>query len=668
MPYIGNQPGTGVRSRFIYTATASQTTFSGADNNSKTLKYSDADYIDVYLNGVCLVPVTDYAASTKTSVVLTQAASLNDTLEVVAYDIATISDTVSKADGGTFEANVTFAAGADIITETLGTDNVRLGENAGDSIASGGTNNVTIGKDAGTALTTGDGNVAVGFEALKTEDADGTTTAVGYQALKTQNAGADSHNTAIGNVTGTAITTGVSNTIVGSLAGDALTVGGHNVAMGYEALSTDTQGSHTTAIGRRALKTQNFASATDSHNTAIGNNAGLSITTGVQNTIVGSNTADALTTGQYNTALGYKALSLDTQGNRAVAVGYEALANQNFTSSSDNQNTAVGFHAGKEITTGTENVAIGGEALDALTVGNGNVAVGVQALSTDVNGSRSVAVGATALKVQEASGSTSNNMYNVAMGYGAGLDVTSGYYHTMIGGLAADDMTTGVGNTVIGYQAGDDITTDSDYNVCIGYNAGDGLVSDGDANVFVGADTISNTGTADNQIVIGYSVSSVGGGYITLGNNSGGRIYNHPYSNATWTHTSDERMKKDIQTNTDCGLDFINDLRTVTYKWKAPSEHPNDFLSYNADQTEATHTGKMYGFIAQEVKAAMDTHNITDFAGWHSIEEQGGQQGISYEMFVMPLVKAVQELSAKVDALETENTAIKSRLDALEAG
>ena len=40
MPYIGNQPGTGVRSRFIYTATASQTTFSGADDNGKTLSYA----------------------------------------------------------------------------------------------------------------------------------------------------------------------------------------------------------------------------------------------------------------------------------------------------------------------------------------------------------------------------------------------------------------------------------------------------------------------------------------------------------------------------------------------------------------------------------------------------------------------------------------------------
>ena len=121
MPYIGNQPGTGVRSRFIYTATASQTTFSGADDNSKTLKYADSAYVDVFLNGVCLVPGTDYTASTKTSVVLTQAASLSDTLEVVAYDIATISDTVSKADGGTFNGDLGITNASPDITLTNNT-------------------------------------------------------------------------------------------------------------------------------------------------------------------------------------------------------------------------------------------------------------------------------------------------------------------------------------------------------------------------------------------------------------------------------------------------------------------------------------------------------------------------------------------------------------------
>ena len=110
MPYIGNSPGTGVRNRFIYTATASQTTFTGADNNGKTLKYADSDLVDVFLNGVCLVPVTDYTSTSKTSVVLAQAASLNDTLEIISYDIASIADNVSKANGGTFNGLVTFSS------------------------------------------------------------------------------------------------------------------------------------------------------------------------------------------------------------------------------------------------------------------------------------------------------------------------------------------------------------------------------------------------------------------------------------------------------------------------------------------------------------------------------------------------------------------------------
>ena len=106
-------------------------------------------------------------------------------------------------------------------------------------------------------------------------------------------------------------------------------------------------------------------------------------------------------------------------------------------------------------------------------------------------------------------------------------------------------------------------------------------------------------------------------------------------SNASWTRYSDVRLKKDIHTNTDCGLDFINDLRTVTYKWKAPSEVVDPTLpGYDADKTDDDHTNKMYGFIAQEVKQTLDDHNITDFSGWH-VTEDDGVEGISYEMFVI---------------------------------
>ena len=77
--------------------------------------------------------------------------------------------------------------------------------------------------------------------------------------------------------------------------------------------------------------------------------------------------------------------------------------------------------------------------------------------------------------------------------------------------------------------------------------------------------------------------------------------------------------------------------------------------NYDPKITKARSDNKQYGFIAQEVKTALDKHNITNFNGWVCPDD--GVQGISYEMFVMPLVKAVQELSA-------ENTALKARLDA----
>ena len=46
----------------------------------------------------------------------------------------------------------------------------------------------------------------------------------------------------------------------------------------------------------------------------------------------------------------------------------------------------------------------------------------------------------------------------------------------------------------------------------------------------------------------------------------------------------------------------------------------------------------------------MDNAGVSDFDGWGVHDD--GQQQISREMFVIPLIKAIQELSAKVEALE----------------
>ena len=48
MPYIGKDPGTGLRGGFIYTATAGQTTFSGADSLGRTLTYTDSEYRRIF--------------------------------------------------------------------------------------------------------------------------------------------------------------------------------------------------------------------------------------------------------------------------------------------------------------------------------------------------------------------------------------------------------------------------------------------------------------------------------------------------------------------------------------------------------------------------------------------------------------------------------------------
>ena len=85
MPYIGKDPGTGLRGRFIYTATAGQTSFTGADSLGRTLTYTDSEYTDVYLNGVKL-DKTDYTATSGTSIVLDSGASAGDILEILAFD------------------------------------------------------------------------------------------------------------------------------------------------------------------------------------------------------------------------------------------------------------------------------------------------------------------------------------------------------------------------------------------------------------------------------------------------------------------------------------------------------------------------------------------------------------------------------------------------------
>ena len=110
MAYIGVSPSNGVRRVHTYTATASQTTFSGAGAEGTSLSYKDSNFVDVYQNGIKLGDA-DYTSTSGTSIVLAQGASVSDLVVVVVFDVFSVADTVSKADGGTFDGAVTLSGG-----------------------------------------------------------------------------------------------------------------------------------------------------------------------------------------------------------------------------------------------------------------------------------------------------------------------------------------------------------------------------------------------------------------------------------------------------------------------------------------------------------------------------------------------------------------------------
>jgi len=154
----------------------------------------------------------------------------------------------------------------------------------------------------------------------------------------------------------------------------------------------------------------------------------------------------------------------------------------------------------------------------------------------------------------------------------------------------------------------------------------------GNANYFVQR----NTGASAGQYWR-YEVDTNNTLYILDNGSTGVYI---PDGNTSWSSLSDETLKENI---TDVGdvLDKVKNYRTSRFNWVGGQE----------DDTRI-------GFIAQDW--------ATDFP---EVVSQGkdNKLGLNYTETIPILLKAIQELSAKVDALETENTAIKARLDALEA-
>ena len=236
------------------------------------------------------------------------------------------------------------------------------------------------------------------------------------------------------------------------------------------------------------------------------------------------------------------------------------------------------------------------------------------------------------------------------MGNGALGANTTASYNTGIGEQAGAAVTTGARNTFVGAYSGDAVTT-GPYNCFIGYDSGSSTTNTttGEGNALVGS--FAHTETADDDYANGFGYDiNASAGYTTLGKSTSDIRAAH--GNVTWATVSDQRYKKDIVDST-AGLSFINALQPRTFKYKTLGELPEAFSAYEADSTEVfKNADTNHGFIAQEVKAAIDADSsIKDgFRLWD--DRADGSQEVAEAALIPILVKAIQELTARITTLE----------------
>jgi hypothetical protein len=313
--------------------------------------------------------------------------------------------------------------------------------------------------------------------------------------------------------------------------------------------------------------------------------------------------------------------------------------------------TSDGIPFGKGGGTISSNIAIGINALTSNTTGSGNTANGENALTSNINGSFNTAIGSLSLE------SNTSGLSSVAIGR-ASLRVSNGNSNTAVGVTSLRENTTGLENTAIGYQSGYSNIT-------------------GNQNTAIGNDALYANTAFSNCSGLGNNSAVTGSNQVQLGNSS-----TTTYAYGAVQNRSDVRDKSDVR-DTTLGLEFVNALRPVDFKWDmredyraeepvAPSEDATEEEKAAYETAKAkwledvklaniTHDGSKkrnrfhHGLIAQEVKAVIDAKGI-DFGGFQDHSLKGGDDvlSIGYNELIAPLIKAIQELSAKIEILESK--------------
>ena len=366
-------------------------------------------------------------------------------------------------------------------------------------------------------------------------------------------------------------------------------------------------------------------------NTGFGSKTLYSNSTGKANAATGFEALYSNTTGSYNTANGFSTLRLNTVGNYNTAIGFYALG-QN---SNGNDNTSTGYFSLYNNKNGNGNTANGTKSLYANNTGDNNTAIGSEALYSNVGGWKNTAIGFQSLY-------NNDGTWNTATGFAALYSNVSGSQNTANGYEAAYSNSRGRLNTASGYNAL--------YNNTIGDN-----------NSAFGANAGPNSSALINTTALGYFAIPTASNQVRIGNPSVISIGGY----AMWSSLSDGRFKRNIKEDVS-GLDFVNQLRPVSYE--VDKLAVNRFLNIPDSESQQLNAKAVpmreTGFIAQEVEAIIKKTGYV-FSGVEAPQNEGDHYSLRYAAFVVPLVKAVQELTAKVEEQEKKSEEQQSEIISL---
>jgi len=341
-------------------------------------------------------------------------------------------------------------------------------------------------------------------------------------------------------------------------------------------------------------------------------------------------------------------------------------------------NTFVGSFAGYLNTDGSSNSYFGERSGYANTTGNYNSFFGFNAgisNTGDYNaffgskaGLNNTSAGENAFFGESAGFNNTTGDNNAFFGESAGFFNTEGSNNSFFGQGAGSGNSLGKANSFFGEAAGANTTT-GNRNTCVGFHSGNTIAS-GSSNTILGYGADVKGGGYSNATAIGNLTVVGASNHIHIGNSSvtsiGGQV--------SWTSFSDERIKHNIKENVP-GLAFINLLRPVTYNFDIDKQNlltgAKDLTQWDGkyDIQKISFTG----FIAQDVEAAAKKINY-DFSGVDAPQNTDDVYGLRYSDFVVPLVKAVQELSKMNDekdsAIQQQNIKIidlQDQIDKLKA-